>query len=250
MALAAVAVLGRFVKSRGSGDPKGPDNDAEVEIVGIRLLQQNAIHGYFHPGGNELVIDALGADVFYDVASIDLAGNTLREYTAGAAGIHQRHNGWPTWSRDGQYVVFQRQEAQHYLDGVPALGMPGLGLFNNLWATGADGSAPTQLTDIPIKLTQSDGIPVQGVVHPVFSHDGSTLMWTERYDRGGTNDWGLWRVRMARFVVAEEAPSLADVRTLIPPAAPHASRSCARCAPAAGRARASVPPRAESRPCR
>ena len=187
--------------SGGSAATGGSCGALGCVTTNVQLLASNAIHADYSQSGDELLIDALGSDAFYDVIRIDSAGQVLSQLTHQQPGIYQRHNGWPAWHPKQSHVVFQSEEPQHYLDSVKSLGMPGLGLFNNLWAVKLDGTAPTQLTNIPIKQTQFDGLEVHATVHPVFSHDGSKLMWTERYTGGETNDWGAWQVHIADFSI-------------------------------------------------
>ena len=91
-----------------------------------------------------------------------------------------------------------------------------MGFFMNLWATTVDGDKFWKLTNIAHKKTLLDGKVAQSIVAPHFSHDGKTLMWTERYADGGKfAGWGFWEVKMADFVVRDGVPSLKNERSVI-----------------------------------
>lgn len=144
-------------------------------------------------------------------------GTILSNITAGNHGINQRHNGYPAWHPSGKYIVFQSEEEHHYGVANKWPGNPGIGVFYNLWATDEEGRRFWKLTDIPIKQEKDDGIPAMGVLNPHFSHDGSRLMWTERYEEGGK--WGSWRVNVAGFRDGDRGPRLENETVLFQPGA-------------------------------
>jgi len=174
----------------------------------IRILQENAAHGEWSPSGDMIVFDKENADEYFDIYIMLPDGTITKSITENNPKINQRHNGWPAWDPSGNYIVFQSEEETHYMSDQKWLGYPGLGFFSNLWATTPDANQFWKLTDIKIKKTATDGIPIMGIVNPIFSHDGKKLMWTERYDEGGYLNWGKWQVKMADFAVKDGQPRL------------------------------------------
>ncbi len=157
-------------------------------------------------------------DDYFDLYLMRPNGEIVASLTDGRPGIHQRHNGNGVWHPSGDYVVFLSEEPEHY--GGEGVGRvysePGIGLFNNLWTTTPDATRSWRLTDIPIKRTVADGIPAIGTVNPHFSHTGTKLVWTERFEEGG--NWGKWRIKWADFVVGGDGvPRLDDVEVLFEP---------------------------------
>lgn len=79
---------------------------------------------------------------------------------------------------------------------------PGFGKHNNLWVTDTDGEVFYQLTEIEEN---------RSILHAFFSHDGSTLLWSEK-----TGDWATnWAIMIADFVEDPE-PHLENVTALNP----------------------------------
>jgi len=180
------------------------------------LKTPHAIHSSWSPDGTQLVLEQVEADLFYDLKIINLEGMTLKHLTRGKKGINQRNNGWPEWHPDGTYIVFQSEEPKHYAMDDKWLTHPGNGFFMNLWATTTDGDKFWKLTNIKHKIKLRDGKVAQSIVSPDFNHDGTKLMWTERYADGGKfARWGFWEIKMADFVVNNGVPSLQKIRTII-----------------------------------
>lgn len=186
-------------------------------VADIRVLQQSGARPRFSPDGLQIVFDRQNADGYYDVYLTDLLGQSPTAVTEGKAGIGQKNNGNAIFDPSGQYVIFISEVDEHYSDTLKWMGDPGVGLFSNLWAADPDGGNFWQLTDIPIKQALGDGIPAMAAVNPLFAPDGVTLLWTERYAEGGNNNWGLWRIKAADFIVAAEGPRLENERVLFTP---------------------------------
>lgn len=186
-------------------------------VADVRVLQQAGARPRFSPDGDRIVFDRKNADEYYDIYLTDLQGDTLVSLTEGNPGIAQRNNGNAVFDPSGVYVIFVSEEDGHYSDSRKWMADPGVGLFSNLWATDTSGSRFWQLTDFPIKQYLTDGIPARAVVNPLFSPDGASLLWTERYSEGGNHNWGRWRIKTARFVSGADGPRLEDERVLFTP---------------------------------
>ena len=185
-------------------------------IKSITILQDSGARPRFSPDGKLIVFDRRNSDQFYNVYLGDIQGRIVRSLTENNRGITQRNNGNARFDPSGKYIVFVSEEPQHYLDAYPRTGDSGIGLYSNLWATDLEGQHFWKLTNMPAKRTLTDGIPSYAEVNPVFSPDGHTFLWTERYAEGG-HHWGRWRIKAADFVVADGQPALKNQRVLVTP---------------------------------
>jgi Tol biopolymer transport system component len=168
----------------------------------------------FTPAGDKLIFDRRNPDGYYDLYVSDLEGRLLATFSEGKPGVVQRHNGNGIFHPSSAFLAFISEEDQHYLNqlgpyGQIPVGEPGVGLFNNLWFT--DGQGYWKATNIPLKQTADDGLPVFATVNPRFSPDGSRIVWTERYAEGGNNNWGKWRLKIAELV-AQVSPRQFSIR--------------------------------------
>ena len=186
-------------------------------IADIRILQQSGARPRFSPDGQRIVFDRKNADGYYDVYLTNLQGQSPIALTDGKSVISQKNNGNSDFDPSGKYIVFISEEEKHYSDNQKWTGDPGMGLFSNLWATDLNGEHFWKLTDIPIKQSLLDGVVVMATVNPLFSPDGSTLYWTERYDEGGNHNWGRWRIQAADFVIGADGPKLENERVFFTP---------------------------------
>ena len=193
-------------ESRGDcpEDCKQPNIEIPNELIvkNIKILQEKSVHGDWSPDSERIVFERW-KDFYFHLYISDSEGKGEESLTLGNPRINQLNNGWPVWHPSGQYIVFQSEEPEHYNMNDRWLPFSGNGFYNNLWATKPDGSNSWKLTDIDIKKTLFDGIVAKAVVSPHFSHDGTRLLWTERYADGGSSKWGYWQVRMADFIIED-----------------------------------------------
>lgn len=194
----------------------GPARNSRIQS--LAPMHTNGARSRFAPDGQSFVFDRANADGFYDVYVSNLSGQVTLNVTEGRAGVTQRHNGNSIFHPGGRFILFVSEEPQHFGVELTALGDPGIGLFSNFWAFDRDTQRVTRLTNIPIKRALSDPTVAMAVVNPVFSADGNTFVWTERYDDGGNLNWGRWRLKTARFVVdGGGVPALQGERVLFTP---------------------------------
>ncbi len=220
--LAIALVLGAWgcgeqaIRQERSDQPEGSPYRGR-EVKNIEIIQENGGRAVWSPDGERIAFDRQNPDGYFDLYIMTPSGTILSSLTSGNQAINQRHNGNPTWHPSGKYIIFQSEEENHYGVANKWPGNPGIGVFNNLWATDEWGTRFWRLTDIPIKQKSDDGLPAMGVLNPHFSPDGSRLMWTERYKEGGK--WGVWRVKIADFRESDDGPRLENEKVLFQPGA-------------------------------
>lgn len=149
---------------------------------------------------NLIAYDSLGEDGYYDILLTTPNGTDTHCLTCTK---HQLHTGNPAWHPSGDYIVFQSQTKQVL---NPNTAKPGSGIGNNLFLITRDGTATWQ-------LTQHTTAPF-GVLHPVFSHDGSILLWAEFVEPNG--DYGVWQLKLADFSMQNSVPTLTNIRSFQP----------------------------------
>jgi Tol biopolymer transport system component len=204
------------IESCAQGLPYG--NPQVSQIVNIMT---DGARAHLAPNGQTVVVDARTAAGYYDVFTADLNGNFLGNVTLGRTGIGQLNNGNAIYHPSGAYIAFISEVPQHYLSTLPPtgqvpLGDPGIGLFANLWIT--DGVSFWQQTNIPVKETATDGLPVYATVNPRFTPDGKSIVWTERYANGGQFNWGMWRLKEADLVPLQpKGVALTNERVIFTP---------------------------------
>ena len=197
----------------------GPGKNPKV--TNIRFIIQNGVRPHFSPDGNRIVFDRKNANGYYDLYISDLNGNIINSLTEGnpvfQEGAVDRSKGNGIFDKSGNYVVFIAEEPDHFADGKKYLADPGVGLFSNLWAINIQTNNAWKLTNIPIKRSLLDRQPAIAVVNPRFTPDGKTILWTERYAEGGSNNWGKWRIKAANFYVDNGVPSIKNETVVYTP---------------------------------
>ena len=212
---AFLGVTGCAGKDNTAGEGQAQDPYLGREVVSVKIIQEQGSRAVWSADGDRIVFDRQNADGYFDLYIMKPGEAYVSSITEGHPGINQLHNGNPVWHPAGDLIIFESEEMSHYgvVNKWPS--NPGIGVFCNLWATDEEGSRFWKLTNIPIKQEKNDDIPIMGVLNPRFSHDGSRLMWTERYGEGGK--WGKWRIKVADFREGTEGPRLENETVLFQP---------------------------------
>ncbi len=189
----------------------------DFRVTAFRIISKNGGRVDWDPSGsNRIAYDKKNEDGYYDVYTMLPDGSGRISLTDGKPGIWQRQNGNPCWHPSGKYLVFQSEHPKHLAVRDKWPSNPGVGVYNELWATTPSGDRFWQLTHHEVKMRLFDGKKAVGVLNPHFSHDGSKLIWTERMGKGGK--WGRWRIRMAEFRIdPEQGPTLHSLRSVFTP---------------------------------
>ncbi|RMH41190.1 MAG: hypothetical protein D6689_11675 [Deltaproteobacteria bacterium] len=149
-------------------------------------------------------------DGAYEVFVMNADGTDERCLTCTGAPpeLAGKHKGNPEFHASGRYIVIT---AENERGSHTAANTPGIGTDNDFWAIDVDTGTYTRLTRIPERAA---------LQWPWFSRDGSEFVWSQRYERGRIweqgNEFGRWRIHIARFDDAAGAPAFTDVETLQP----------------------------------
>jgi uncharacterized protein (TIGR03437 family) len=163
---------------------------------------------------NLIAYDKLGANGYYQMYTMRPDGSEDQCFTCSSTQLPPYNVGSPRWHVSGNWLVFlaQREHIPGIFGNNDNLGRPGVGVSNDVWI--ADGTLTQfwKVADTSYYGSSSGG----GALHPVFSHAGDKLFWTQRLS--GNN----WVLMLADFQVSGGVPTLANVRQLTPkaPAAP------------------------------
>lgn len=195
------------------------------KVKKVSLWAANGARSNISPGNKYAAYDYKGTDEMYDIrlALLDRPERYI-ELTKDKVGIPQLNNGNPTFHPLWPLipiVVFTSEAGDHYLDHIPSVGDPGVGLFHDIWALNVSTGRFYKLTNYPIKMTLEDGIVTTGTIFPRFNTDGTKLLWSHRYASGGgvstATDWGRWKLVEAPFSVSKGRPSLGTHVTVYDP---------------------------------
>jgi hypothetical protein len=203
-------------QARAQALPYGNPNVSQI----VNILS-NGTDAQLAPNAQSFVVDIRTASGYYELFTSDLNGNIEGSLTIGRTGIGQLNNGNGVFHPSGAYIGFISEAPVHYLSTVPPtgqvpLGDPGIGLFSNLWIT--DGISFWQQTNVPIKQTATDGLPVYATTNPRFTADGKSVVWTQRYANGGSFNWGEWRIMEADLVPLQpKGVALTNQRVIFTP---------------------------------
>ena len=178
--------------------------------VGITILTEDGGRVDWSHKHNLIAFDRMGSDGYFDIWVMKPDGSEQRCLTCSASGLPQKHIGNPVWHPDGDFIVFQAQKANvpSYVDNECT---PGSGVLNDLWVMTADGTWFKNLYGVSDVVSDD----AQGVLHPHFSHDGDTLIWSERVRANG-RAFGEWVMKEASFTPTIWGPSLTGVKDINP----------------------------------
>ncbi len=208
-AAAVLGVLPGVFAATGGPAPGAMATTANDYVRGdLRLLTDNGDRFSWGDDDN-IYFDREGADGYVDIWKVPSGGGTETCITCNDTPVNRQH-GLGRLRPDGshRWLVYQRELDDHGY-GPPGLTVPGVGLYNELWAKDL-----TTGTNYPLHNV-ADGIPAGetpgGTLLPHFNSDGSKLLWSDRVGPGGVGggtDFDNMRLGVADFVVTAGVPSL------------------------------------------
>lgn len=196
-----------------------PTTLKSCDIVSARLIGDGGDQDWSHSTGL-LAFDRTDANGVYQLYVGNPETNDFKCLTCvprpGAPPV-DRHKIKPVWDPTGSFIVLEGEMSQHPLSQVSGNSMfsevVSNGAWSDLYATTSDGGSW-------FKLTNTSSTHPDGVLLPAFSPDGRMLMWSRLVGSASlSNPFGLWRLMIADFVVADGVPSLQNARDITPPGA-------------------------------
>jgi Tol biopolymer transport system component len=148
----------------------------------------------------------------FDLYVLDLGTGSERCLTCTVFELRGAHALDPVWHPSGDYVAFQVQQHARKirLTAAELAGAAG-GLHADVWLVRADGKDLWQLTRAADMGS--------AVLAPHFSHEGDTLLWSERAT-SRPPPWGAWRLRTATLEFRRGVPRLGRLTAHRPEGAP------------------------------
>jgi Tol biopolymer transport system component len=144
--------------------------------------------------GEWIAYDHKEEDGYWDIYRVHPDGSGEECLTCDHPYLPNRHIGNPAFSPDGRWLVITVEKESH--PGGSAIALPGAGGYNDLWAMDISSDSPPY--DVYLIHSVNDGFPAGGSLHPVFSHNGTKLFWSDR--TGGGGEFGDWRLVIADFI--------------------------------------------------
>jgi hypothetical protein len=206
--LIAAAVMGLGVLVSAAQDEPLPPVKAFPNI-GITLLDENVAGAAYSSDGRWLAYpkrDPL--DLYMKIWSVRPDGAHRRCLTCDPP-APAKHCGGIAWHPSGDYIVFSAENDDVRTRKADRLAEPGIGLNTNLWAMTPDGSRAWPLT----RDETNDEDP-RGAIHPVFSPDGTRLVWAGPVARNEVRkgfEWGEWALFFADFDTRTATPTLRNI---------------------------------------
>ena len=200
--------------------------DALTQIVGsvtsprsqikkVTVIREDGGRVSWSPRGDQLLIDQLDKDGYYDLYLIDPDGGNEQCLTCDTGNaLSNGHHGTAEWHPSGEAIVFQSQKKSAVGNwGKDIAAKPGFGRHMDLW-----------LMDLKTRrfhqLTHTQDTDDTGVLHPHFSHDGTKLTWSEMYEKPSAfkpaGQAGYWKLKVADFAWVDGTPQLSNVQTYQP----------------------------------
>lgn len=159
-------------------------------------------------------VDASGIFQLYTMNSDGTAQTCLTcAGRTGAPAVNQ-HKFNPSWHPGGQYIVVQVEMKSHWLSWLKTQPLTTEllqnGLWNDLYLVNANGTSWQ-------KLTSTTASKTDGVLAPVFSPDGTKLMWSRIIEPASSAaPFGVWRLMLGDFSMAGGVAKLTNVRDITP----------------------------------
>lgn len=183
----------------------------ECQVKGITKLVTGGTRPDWSPDGRLIFYDGL-VKGNHELFRMNADGSNQQCLTCMAANIPQelsgKHKGVVTVNPDGKHIVFfaENEYGTHKFTNTP-----GFGHDNDFWATDFDGQNFWRLTRQPKD---------SALQFPRFSFDGKQFTWSDPIEKGNVfqkgREYGIWRLKIADFVVTQAGPRFANIIELQP----------------------------------
>lgn len=161
------------------------------------------------PDGTAIAFDRRGQDDCFDIFQVNADGSGEKCLTCGHPDLPPTTKGQPAYHPSGQFMAFQLEKAKHFGKRCGFFTNPGAGANNDLWIMNLKtGKAK------PLYASK------KGVLHPHFSPDGRTLIWSDLY--GNANIFkprfaaGRWAIKSADVHIQDGDLTLSNIKQLLP----------------------------------
>lgn len=223
MPVTAAPKADRFEHSRSEtsgllSDLKLIDSATGVcKVTDAELLVQGGGDQDWSHVTDRIVYDYVDSKGIFQLATMnsDGTGKTCLTCTSrtGAPAVNQ-HKFNPSWYPNGQGMIVQVEMKSHWLTWLKTEPLTSElllnGLWNDLYYVNADGTSWQKLTNTSNAITD-------GVLAPVFSPDGTKLMWSRLVEQASKSaPFGKWKLMIGDFALNGGKASLTNVRDITP----------------------------------
>ena len=203
-AVRLAALLGLLAALTACQPARSVGSPPPYELVGVAILTTDGGRLDWSPDGRTIAFDRLGDDGKWDLWLMDADGNNQECLTCDRPDLGSGDMGQPAFHPSGGWLAFQRETPDRPDNWLPS--HPGAGVYNDLMLMRLSDRHVFMLNDVADGANGVNG----GTLHPVFSHSGDQILWTD-YERGClTCPLGDWQIALADFEVDAGVPSLTN----------------------------------------
>jgi len=193
------------------------------KIKSIRIYNDGGARPRWSPKGDLLVFDQKNPKGYFALHTMDKTFGHEQNLTFEKPNLRKRNSGNGIFDPSGKYIVFIAEDSNPFLQRLEWSEGPKVGLFSNLWATDIKGTNLWPLTHFSYKkdsLGRKNSII--GMKNPLFSPDGKTLLWSQRYvektlSAKEAKCWGKWRIMAMDFNIKDSIPQGKNERVFFQP---------------------------------
>ena len=203
-AVRLAALLGLLAALTACQPARSVGSPPPYELVDVAILTTDGGRLDWSPDGRTIAFDRLGDDGKWDLWLMDADGNNQECLTCDRPDLGNGDMGQPAFHPSGGWLAFQRETPDRPDNWLPS--HPGAGVYNDLMLMRLSDRHVFMLNDVADGANGVNG----GTLHPVFSHSGDQILWTD-YERGClTCPLGDWQIALADFEVDAGVPSLTN----------------------------------------